>query len=398
MYCMWCGAKIDDDAQFCTACGHRVDELPADGAGDGAVPGAADSTGAGVGNAAASGAGGSSAPNVAGLGAAGHAVQAAPAAKGPRSRVPLIVGGSLVVVVLGIGIALAATGVLPLGDDGGQVTVDIVDASAEGEADEGPSQQQGSAGEEDEGESASSSQDAGEDAGAGSATDADDASSTSAPSTIAVDLGSASDREVLNCFITNFSEVPEGLTARSRFTREESPDAEQMGRILSFMTRHMNGNANPYVGKIDEGNARYAEGYRYRVAAGYLTDLLYKYLGVVYRQDELAYADADGCAGTVVDGWFYYRFGGEAVLPSQGVAYVTGVEDEGGNIFRVSYDVYRPSSDLVPTDIPISTYGNELEGLLSAVGAQGTPEYSGTAELEAYRDEGQLAFRLYSMN
>lgn len=373
MYCTQCGARMPEGTRFCTACGARM--AGTEPAEDGQAPRPVD---AAVREQRA-------AP------AAMADIRASDAAGGAagRSAAPIVAAVVAGAAVLGIGIAAVATagfGLLtPDAQQQDRTVVRIVadeDADAAADAAAAPEREQGDA------------------AGAGEAQDvaSDGAETQRAPSTISVDMSSQHDREIVNTFITNFSEVNEGITAQSHFTREAASDPAVLTEMIVFMERHMNGNANAHVESVGADDPLAAQGYRFRCEATYLCGLLYKYFGVSVAADQLGYERSAGGRGTVSGEWFYYGYGSDARFASQGVANVTSLADRGGNLFDVSFDVYRPSGDLEPAEIRLRVYGWPLEQMLDAVGASPSPIYSGTATIEAYYDDGELAFRLYRLN
>lgn len=384
MFCTECGAQMPEGARFCTVCGAKMVEeddiagtpvpvTPADAA-VGATP---------TPSAAAPD------PQAAGV----------PERPQKRSRAPLIAAVVAGVAVLGVGIAAIATSGFGLlgfgGQQAGQTSVRAVDRTAtSGDAALNTTVTPADTGQDTDA--------AGEGmTGADAATSGAASSSPEprrAPSTISPDLSSQSDREVINTFVTNFSEVNEGLSARSHFTREDASDPATLAEMIVFLERHMSGNQNAHIETVGADDPFAADGYQFRCDADYFCGLVYKYFGVNVTPDQLGYEHSSGGRGTVSDGWFYYGFGSDAWFASQGVANVTSLVDTGGNLFDVTFDVYRPSGNVAPAEIKLRVYGWPLADMLDAVGASDTPIYSGTATLEAYYDEGELAFHLYRMN
>lgn len=361
MYCTRCGAQMPEGTNFCTACG-----APMVGATDPAAP------------------------------AAPSAPAKAPAADSPApsrpSRMPLVVAGIAVAAIVFIGIAAVATSGFGLL---GQKGADTAPVAAEAEDDD---RGEGSDDADDPAPIADEQDETTTEAPAA----APDAEGTQdaprEPSAIAVDLGNQGDREVVNCFITNFSEVNEGLSAQSSYSREDPLDRDTIVEMLVFVERHMNGNANPYLEEVGSSDPMAAAGYQFRCEASYMCELVYKYFGVGIDIGDLPYERSAGGRGVVSGSWFYYAYGSDAWFASQGVANVTSLTDLGGNLYDVSFDVYRPAGNLAPADILLRVYGWPLSEMLEAVGAGSSPIYSGTATIEAYLDEGELAFRLYRMN
>ena len=329
--------------------------------------------------------------------AAPSAPTEAPAADSPTpprpSRMPLVVAGIAVAAAVCIGIAAVATSGFGLL---GQKSADPSPMAAEAAGDG-------------RGEDADDAEDS-DPARATEEVDAADAEAPAAggdegsqdaprePSTITVDLGNQGDREIVNCFITNFSEVNEGLSAQSSYSREDPLDHDTIVEMLVFVERHMNGNANPYLEEVGSSDSMAAAGYQFRCEASYMCELVYKYFGVGIDVGDLAYERSAGGRGAVSGSWFYYAYGSDTWFASQGVANVTSLTDLGGNLYDVSFDVYRPAGNLAPADILLRVYGWPLNEMLESVGAGSSPIYSGTATIEAYLDEGELAFRLYRMN
>lgn len=329
--------------------------------------------------------------------AAPSAPTEAPAADSPTpprpSRTPLVVAGIAVAAAVCIGIAAVATSGFGLL---GQKSADPSPMAAEAAGDG-------------RGEDTDDAEDS-DPAPGTEEVDAADAEAPAAggdegsqdaprePSTITVDLGNQGDREIVNCFITNFSEVNEGLSAQSTYSREDPLGRDTIVEMLVFVERHMNGNANPYLEEVGSSDPMAAAGYQFRCEASYMCELVYKYFGVGIDVGDLAYERSAGGRGAVSGSWFYYAYGSDTWFASQGVANVTSLTDLGGNLYDVSFDVYRPAGNLAPADILLRVYGWPLNEMLEAVGAGSSPIYSGTATIEAYLDEGELAFRLYRMN
>lgn len=359
MYCTRCGAQMPEGTNFCTACGAPM-EAPVSG--EHQTP-AAETPGVD-----------------------------APASPRP-SRTPLAVAGIAVAAIVCIGIAVVATSGFGLFGQKGADTAPAAVEAAGNDRSEG-------ADDTDPGPAAEEQDDANADAAATTATpdEEDIQDAPREPSAIAVDLGNQGDREIVNCFITNFSEVNEGLSAQSSYSREDPLGRGAIVEMLVFVERHMNGNANPYLEEVGSSDPMAAAGYQFRCEASYMCELVYKYFGVGIDVGDLAYERSAGGRGVVSGSWFYYAYGSDAWFASQGVANVTSLTDLGGNLYDVSFDVYRPAGNLAPADILLRVYGWPLNEMLEAVGAGSSPIYSGTATIEAYLDEGELAFRLYRMN
>lgn len=364
MYCTRCGAQMPEGTNFCTACG-----APMVGTADPAAPSVAPS-----------------------------APTEAPAADSPTpsrpSRTPLVVAGIAVAAIVCIGIAAVATsGFGLLGQKGAGTAPVASEAADDSRVDDVDDTE-----ETDPAPAAEEQNDADAEVPSTTSGDENTQDAPREPSTIAVDLGNQGDREVVNCFITNFSEVNEGLSAQSGYSREDPLDRDTIVEMLVFVERHMNGNANPYLEEVGASDPMAAAGYQFRCEASYMCELVYKYFGVGIDVGDLPYERSAGGRGAVSGSWFYYAYGSDTWFASQGVANVTSLTDLGGNLYDVSFDVYRPAGNLAPADILLRVYGWPLNEMLEAVGAGSSPIYSGTATIEAYLDEGELAFRLYRMN
>lgn len=225
------------------------------------------------------------------------------------------------------------------------------------------------------------------------------------PSSIQLDLSDRDDYEAINVFISNFSELAAGLTTRDHFDRDEPLTDDIRFELIRFMQYHMAYNNNPHLESVSSGDAMGDEGYAMRIPADYFIDLMDRYFGLAFTESDLVYDKNPGEThapnadrGTVHDGWFYYVYETGVAWPSQGVSAVTSATDLGDNLYQVTFDVYQPSSSLLPEDISMDTYGLPLSDMLDAVGASSTPIYSGTAVVEARYDDGEIAFTLYRMN
>lgn len=225
------------------------------------------------------------------------------------------------------------------------------------------------------------------------------------PSSIQLDLSDRDDYEAINVFISNFSELAAGLTTRDHFDRDEPLTDDMRFELIRFMQYHMAYNNNPHLEGVLSGDAMGDEGYAMRIPADYFIDLMDRYFGLAFTESDLVYDMNPGEThapnadrGTVHDGWFYYVYETGVAWPSQGVSAVTSATDLGDNLYQVTFDVYQPSSSLLPEDISMDTYGLPLSDMLDAVGASSTPIYSGTAVVEARYDDGEIAFTLYRMN
>lgn len=363
MYCQRCGAQMPDGTKFCTACGFP---MTADGA-----------------------------PRTTDAPATQPMPAPTPVPAPPRRRsTAAVVAGIAVaaVLIIGIPVALFATGVVKLpGQDEASdaTTVELV----------------GDAGNDADGEGESAPADGVDVNDIGAVAEPPAADSEPQPSSIPLDLSDSDDYGAINLFISNFTELTTGFGARDHFNRDEPLSDDQRVEIITYMLYHMSYNDNPYTEVVPADDPMADEGYVMRVKSDYFIDLLDRYFGIEFTESELAYDKNPGETrapladrGTARNGWFYYVYEMGVAWPSQGVAAVTSAEDLGSNRYRVTFDVYKPSDTLMPTDIAMDTYGLPLDKMLDTVGASSTPIYSGTAVVEARHDDGELAFTLYQMN
>lgn len=368
MFCDQCGAKIPDESRFCTSCGAPVPseqetrELPhADATG----PAPAATTGP--------------APEPA---AAQTQVRAQPADARRRGLpVPAIVAIALAAALLaGVGVAAFLTGGFGLLAPEREEPSEPVEVEPEPEvADEAADPEAEPAEQEAPSESSS----------------------------IRLSLSDQGDYGDVNLFLTNFTELSDGISARDSFSRDDPLDDETTFELIRFMQLHMSYNENPYVESVaGTGDPMAEEGYATRVPADYFVGLLYDYVGVELTYDQLSYDLNPGETqapmadrGTVSDGWFYYVYEQGVAWPTQGVAVATSLEDLGGNRYEVAFDVYRPDDTVMPTDIAPETYGLPLDEMLDELGGDRVPEYSATAVFEvSYDEDGELLFTLVEMN
>lgn len=369
VYCVKCGAKMPEGTRFCTACGARMT-----GDSSGASSGAPAVSPDGVTSVAPP----SEAPTR--VIEALHPVAQRPEDTCPQpvagrsSSVPRRGRGAAVALAVGVGalagvgIAAALTsgfGLLKAGGDG-QVSATTVAQRAE--AEQAPSE-----------------------------VDVD-AEQEPAPSTIELSLENAADREAIGTFVSNFTEVGQGITAQSHYERTDSPDQQTVTDMVLYLEYHMMGNANDHVSAVDADDPLAAEGYAYRVDATYLIDRIARQFDVTVSADQLPYTISDGNKGAVEGNWFYFATSVEG-WQSMGVPYTTSLTDIGDNRYEVTFDVYRPADGVKPVDVLLRVYGWPLADMLDAVGASDTPIYSATATIEAYlNDDGDVTFHLLRMN
>ncbi|MBM6786086.1 zinc-ribbon domain-containing protein [Collinsella tanakaei] len=214
-----------------------------------------------------------------------------------------------------------------------------------------------------------------------------------APSEIQIDLNRTSDYQELNVFITSFCELASGFSIHDSFNRDQELTVPQQQDLILFMQRHMSYNANPYLEDVDSDDPMAELGYTKRVDADYFNDLMYRYVGLTFTDEQLTTGGSE-----VRDGWYYYIDNEGTPYPIQNVAAVTGVTDEGNNRYEVTFDVYEPTTSRIPAEVPQDTLGLPLADMLDALGASSNVVYSGTAIVDArYDDDGVIAFTLYQM-
>ena len=219
-----------------------------------------------------------------------------------------------------------------------------------------------------------------------------------AESTIKLTLENADDREAIGTFISNFTEVGQGLTAQSTYERTDTPDTDTITNMLLYFEYHMNGNANQNVEAITADDPMAQQGYAYRVDVNYLIEYFVKHFDLTVTADQLHYELSSGNKGTVEGDWFYYATPIE-YWQSMGVPYVTSLADTGDNRYEVTFDVYMPAEGTQPVNVLLRVYGWPLEDMLDELGCDHTPIYSASATIEAYlNDEGEVAFHLLRMN
>lgn len=355
MYCAQCGARMPEGTRFCTKCGARIPVEPR-GVPDACAPATADAPAMPTRvievpqTAAQRPQDTRPQPVVAGP---------APSRRGHGAIVAAAVGAG---VLAGIGIAAALTsgfGLLVPGEPAARVAVE---QEVQPEDAEEPAEAQVE------------------------------------PSTIKLTLEDAADREAIGTFISNFTEVGQGITAQSTYERSDQPDAQTVEDMVLYLEYHMLGNANDHVEAVAADDPLAAEGYAYRVDVSYLIGRIARQFDVTVTSDQLPYTVSDGNRGTVEGDWFYFATSVE-YWQSMGVPYPTSLTDLGSNRYEVTFDVYRPADGIRPVDVLLRVYGWPLADMLEAVGASDTPAYSARATVEAYlNDDGDVTFHLLSMN
>ncbi|HJG30285.1 MAG TPA: zinc-ribbon domain-containing protein [Collinsella ihuae] len=334
MFCQHCGARVPDDAKFCTKCGTPLRSATPQPAPQPVVTA-------------------SEKVPVNPVNSYSDLTHAAPKSKAPMAALVTIAAAVFI-----IGIAGLVTGGFGLFDSTQVTTVEEQPADTASEA-ETPVEPE----------------------------------TPVTPSSITIDLNRTSDYQELNVFITSFCELASGFNVQDHFNRDEELSVPQQQDLILFMQRHMSYNANPYLEDVDASDPMAELGYTKRVDVDYFNSLMNRYVGLTFTDQQLTTGGSE-----VRDGWYYYIDNEGTSYPIQNVAVVTSVTDQGNNRYEVAFDMYRPTTSRIPAEISQDTLGLPLTDMLDALGASSNVVYSGTAIVDArYDDNGNLAFTLYQM-
>lgn len=338
MFCVYCGAALEDDASFCTACGKAVEEPVVD-AGDQQVQ----------------------APDP----ESGLQIESPDGAEQPTSKKPSRRIAIPVVIALVVVVAIAAVVffvVLPntgnwsassgVGSPGVSASPNVSSDVASAAASSSSSQASGSS---------SSTSAASPSSTAPSSSAASHASSAAA--LLPDDLGMVNDanaRGTINLFLSNFTEV-----ALPDIRQGQTVSATA---LVTFAFAHDAVNSPQFIesaaSAMTSDSGRTLTNYE---ATSRIDELASRYFGMSVNYGSLSadFAYRDNCV---------YFDPSQVVSTPQGVASVTGSEDLGGNRAKVYFNVYSGVYDA--TDQAL--YSGTQEEIMGGVGAT-APSYSGVA-------------------